>query len=122
MPKRTTVLIPEAELVALFSALSLWDKIDSRTLSTVEVPKKDALAKSYLGGTSQILKHYNAAGAHACTTHRIVGHHGEVLHRCEHDIKAGEITIAKPVTPRQANRPKWYLQLRSWWRRLRALI
>ena len=119
MPKRTTVLIPEAELVALFSALSLWDKIDNRALSTIEVPKKDALAKSYAGGTSQILKHYNSAGAHACTTHRIVGHDGEVLHRCEHDIKAGDVTIAKQATPRQGNRPKW-LRLRSWWRRLRT--
>lgn len=120
MPKQTTVLVPEAELVALFSTFNLWDKIDNGVLSTVEASKKTAPAKSYPGGTSQILKHYNLAGAHACTTHRIVGHHGEVLHRCEHDIKAGEITIAKPVTPRQANRPKWYLQLRSWWRRLRT--
>ena len=112
--RASTVLVTEEEIKALFEALSLWDKIDDCIFSAVEIVAKSGPATSYAGATSIYFKHRNPAGGHACTTHSIIGPNGEVLHRCAHDIKAGDVTIAKPTVPRQ--------QSQSWFRRFVLLL
>ena len=88
-------MIPHGELTALFQALDLWPKIKGGTLVTRVHTEKSAPSTSFPGATSQILRHYNAAGAHACTTHQIIDQAGTILHWDEADIKAGIVTIAK---------------------------
>lgn len=95
MARSTTALVPPGELAALFQALDLWLKIKEGTLVTNVHTAKSAPSKSFAGATSQILRHYNTAGAHACTTHQIIDQTGTVLHWDEADIKVGVVTIAK---------------------------
>lgn len=104
MPKSTAALASHEELRVLFEVLDLWTKIQSGFLSSVEATQKTAPAKTYPDGTSQIVKHYRADGIQACTTHRIVGPGGEILHWDEADIKLGNVTIAKSAERRQGNR------------------
>lgn len=99
--KSTTVMVTEAEIEALFGALALWDKIDSGSLTSTLIPAKTGPSRGYPGARSEYLKHWNEAGGQACTTHRIIDPSGDILHRCAHDVKAGEVTIAKPSVPSQ---------------------
>ena len=95
MPRRRAAPVTPDELRELFLALSLWDKIHDGILSTVPYARTIGSAKHFPGGTSQMLGHYNARGAHACTTHQIIDPSGKILHWDEADIKAGDVTIAK---------------------------
>ncbi len=99
MPRYTTVVIPHEELQRLFEALGLWDKIQDGRFTSEEAVAKTAPAKQFPGGWSYILKHYNAAGAQTCTTHKLIDANGEPRHWDEADIKMGEVTIAKQRNP-----------------------
>ena len=93
MPSRETIGLAPGELKALFNALSIWDKLERGVFTTIV--KANDPAKAVDGGWSRMLAHYNAAGAHICTTHRIIGPGGDVLHEDEADLYVGDVTIYK---------------------------
>ncbi len=95
MVKPTTALVDREELRQLFDALELWAKIHDGRLDTVEIIGTAAPSKSWPNATSHLLKHRNASGGHACTTHRIVDPVEGCVHWDESDIKMGDVTIAK---------------------------
>ena len=102
MAEATSIVIERGQFLTLFAALKLLDKIKRGTLSSVVVTNSPS--KQYPGATSEMLTHYNAAGAHACTTHRIIDPNGLSLYWAGSDVKAGVVTIAKGVAPRQVGR------------------
>jgi len=119
MPGRSTIGVRKRELDGLFEALSLFDKIHEGTLSTVEKRDVRVPSKSVPGGWALILAHYNAAGAHACTTHQIIGPNGDVRHWDGADIYVGDVIIYKLPQRSQASEGLLALRwLRGVWQRL----
>jgi hypothetical protein len=62
-----------------FVDLGIWDNINDGTLSTF--PLEGSPSKTYPGGTSRILLHYDANNNHLATTHRITDEKtGHIFH------------------------------------------
>ncbi len=62
-----------------FVNLGIWDKIKDGTLRTQYLDGSPS--RTYLGGTSRILLHYDSNGNHLATTHRIVDEKtGRIFH------------------------------------------
>jgi len=68
-PAPRAVLLPKEDLIAIFEALQVLEKIRSGTLS--DDPLSAAPSKAIVGGLSYIIKRRNAAGLHVATTHAL---------------------------------------------------
>ncbi len=85
--------VSRPELDRLFAKEDAMTKIQAAEWSSIvrgEVP-----AKTYLGCTSQIIKHFDSDGRHRATTHRILDKGtGTVYHEHGKDITIGDQKFA----------------------------
>ena len=85
--------VTQEELDVLFNALDIWPKIEDGRLSVDPVLRARVPSHGYPGGTSDILRHRNAAGYQVATSHRITDSSGNVVHWHGKDLHLGQIVV-----------------------------
>ena len=95
MSNLPTIAVPLRELEILFDALGLSDKIlDGRIASQFILnARRPSRPPKYSGGTSDIIRHFNALGYQVATSHRITMPDGTIAHSHPKDLHIGEIAI-----------------------------
>ncbi len=83
----------QSELDQLFDALGFWEKVRDGRFSSVDIPRARRPSYDPVGGTSEIVRHFNHLGYQVATSHRITMPNGDIPHWDSKDIRVGDIVV-----------------------------